>query len=328
MQNTVTDLKNIFTGLEPTHLVSNIFDTVKNAVVHPSTWIKPLEDIASGNVKQGLELAAGITGPGSILSWLPGVYVGGLAAQGGIGNVLSHPVVSLMDVAPFTPAGRILDAATDASRTASIAEKVGMTPSQLPTPPSRAWPNPGFSPARSKTSGFWASGPTPWSIWPPASPSPSPTPWTSGSRPTRAVGKTLSSLMKGMLNINDEGTDYEMALMRPAEMEMQALSPDKQEGSRRLAQPHGPAGEGQEPDPGIETDDTIDPQVKTAYSALAERPPVRETDQGPRLRDRTWPRPTPDGTIGIYHTAGEPSPVVRDGQGAQRAPRTIWSRPE
>ena len=110
--NAVTDLRNIFTGLSPTTLIPNLFDTVKNTILHPSTVIKPIGEIlggvASGNmgeVKSGFEQAAGLSGPGSILSWLPGVYDAGLYAQGGLSEVLSHPVTSFVDVAPFASGG-------------------------------------------------------------------------------------------------------------------------------------------------------------------------------------------------------------------------------
>src|SRR5208282_1413834 len=129
--NTVNDLRSIFTGLAPNHLVTNLFDTVKDAVTKPSTWLAPIQDLAQGNIKQGLEAAAGLNGQNSILSWLPGVYDLGELAQGGVGEVLSHPVVSFLDVAPFAPAGRVIEAAADASRTAGIADRLGMTTSQF-----------------------------------------------------------------------------------------------------------------------------------------------------------------------------------------------------
>jgi hypothetical protein len=49
------------------------------------------------------------------------------------------------------------------------------------------------------------------------------TPWTSWITANTGVGKTLSALMKGVLTINDTGTDYELALMRPAALAMQVL---------------------------------------------------------------------------------------------------------
>ena len=316
MSNTVTDLKNIFTGLEPTHLVSNIFDTVKNAIVHPSTWIKPLQDIAEGKVKQGLELASGLKGPGSILSWLPGVYVGGLAAQGGIGNVISHPVVSLMDVAPFAPAGRLIDAAADASRTASIAEKVGMTPSQLRDASlpgmakswvlSRKIEDIGFLGKRADSLVDLATG-KPLTI------NDALDKWITANT---GMGKTLSSLMKGMLNINDEGTDYEMALMRPAQMAMQALSRGKQKEVDGLIGRTDPRAKGKNQTQ-IETDDSIDPQVRTAYSAMES---VRQWVSDQALASGSdVAKARPDGSIGIYHTAGEPSPVVKSARDLQSA---------
>lgn len=307
MANTVTDLKNIFTGLAPNHLVSNIFDTVKNAVLHPSTWVKPIEDIASGNVKQGLELAAGVQGPGSILSWLPGVYVAGEAAQGGVGEVLSHPVQSLLDVAPFAPAGRIIDAAADASRAASIADKVGMTADQLRDASlpgmakswvlSRQVQDIGFLGKRADSL-VDATGK-------PITISAALDKWITAST---VMGKTLSSLMKGMLTINDTGTDYEMALMRPAEMAMNALNEAQQKEVDGLLSRSDPRAKGKDQS-GIEMDDTIDPEVRTAYSAM-EDVRVWIADQA-LASGSDVAKARPDGSIGIYHTAGEPSPVVK-----------------
>lgn len=122
--NARNDLRSIFTGLAPNHLIPNIFHTVESAVLHPSTWERPLADIAKGDIRTGLEEAGS---PNSILSWLPGVYDLSELAKGGVDQVLSHPIVSLLNVAPFAPAGRILSMAADSARMGAWATKLGFS---------------------------------------------------------------------------------------------------------------------------------------------------------------------------------------------------------
>ena len=132
--NARADLGNIFTGLAPNHLIPNLFHTAETAIAHPSTWVKPIEEVTqgalSGNVK---EVKTGLEGAGtSILGTVvPGVYVLSELAKGGVGEVLSHPITSFLDVAPFAPAGRVLALAADSERITTMATKLGMTPDEL-----------------------------------------------------------------------------------------------------------------------------------------------------------------------------------------------------
>jgi len=320
--NAVNDLRSIFTGLAPNHLIPNIVDTVKNTILHPSTVIKPIGEIlggvASGNpneVKSGFEQAAGLSGPGSILSWLPGVYVAGEFTQGGLNEVLSHPVVGFLDVAPFAPAGRIIDAAANASRTAEIAAKVGMTTDQL-----RDASLPGMAKSWVLSRnvgdiGFLKNRAA-------SLVDPKGNPITIGSAMDRwitahtGMGKTLSALMKGMLNLNEHGTEYELAIMRPAELAMQALSDTQRQEVDGLISKKDPRAQGKTSIQ-IANDPHIDPAVRTAYSAM-ERTRQWVSDQA-LAAGADVARARPDGSIGIYHTYGEPSPVVKAAQTLQDA---------
>ena len=132
--NARADLANIFTGLAPNHLIPNLFHTAETAIAHPQTWVKPIEEVTggalSGNVKEvrtGLEQA----GTSILGTAVPGVYVLSELAKGGIDNVLSHPVTSFLDLAPFAPAGRVLALAADSERVTTMATKLGMTPDEL-----------------------------------------------------------------------------------------------------------------------------------------------------------------------------------------------------
>ena len=129
--NARTDLRNIFTGLAPNHLIPSIAKTAVDTVLHPDTWINPLENVAKGvttgnlgDIKKGLEQAGGAN---SILNWIPGVYDLSELASGGIDQVLEHPIISALNVAPFAPAGRVLTLAASEARVASMASRLGFS---------------------------------------------------------------------------------------------------------------------------------------------------------------------------------------------------------
>ena len=133
--NARTNLQNIFTGLAPNHLIPNIAHQVETAIAHPSTWIKPLGEVAGGaisgnakEVKAGLEQAAGAN---SILNWIPGVYDLGTLAKGGVDALATQPITAFLDVAPFAPTGRVASIAADDARLATMASKLGMTVEQF-----------------------------------------------------------------------------------------------------------------------------------------------------------------------------------------------------
>ena len=92
--NTISNVRGIATGLMPTRLVSNIFDTLKNSV----------EDVTSpGHLAKEGGIAGALTN--TVLSWIPGAYDVGtfLKAGGGMKGLdalATQPVTSILDVMP------------------------------------------------------------------------------------------------------------------------------------------------------------------------------------------------------------------------------------
>jgi hypothetical protein len=130
-----SNLANIFTGLAPNHLIPNIVHSAVNAVVHPQSWLHPIEEVgqgvATGNigeVRTGIEAAGSAN---SILNWVPGVYDLAQLSKGGVDALLTQPVTAFLDVAPFAPAGRVLSLATNEMRMGAMASKLGMTTEAL-----------------------------------------------------------------------------------------------------------------------------------------------------------------------------------------------------
>jgi len=311
MGNTVTDLRNIFTGLSPNHLVANIFDTVKDTVIHPSTFIRPTEEVLggalSGNTKElksGLEQAAGLTGPGSILSWLPGVYVAGEVAQGGVGEVLSRPVSSFLDVAPFADTGEIIARAAGASRAASLAERLGfksvddLRQASIPgmakqfAMTRKIGDLPEFSRKLTGPSLVEADGSV----------------RTIGSMIDKwitahtGMGKTLAALMKGMLEVNQHQTDKELGGFAPGATALNELKPEQFNQVMAIAHKTDPATKGMS-EYEIANDSRIDPKVRTAVSLY--------NDSRNYVTDlalaggHVIPRALPDGSVAMLHTVGK-----------------------
>ena len=114
--NTLTDLRNIFTGLEPTKLFQNIYDEFKNTLEHPEWLANPEKN--------------------TLMQWLPGWADIGEYKSGGIDRVLAHPIVSFLDVLPLASPVTRLGARTATG--AAVADRLGMTADQLAaTPPIR-----------------------------------------------------------------------------------------------------------------------------------------------------------------------------------------------
>jgi len=114
--NTLTDLRNIFTGLEPTKLFQNIYDEFKNTLEHPEWLANPEKN--------------------TLMQWLPGWADIGEYKSGGIDQVLRHPIVSFLDALPLASPVTRLGARTAAG--AAVADRLGMTADQLAaTPPIR-----------------------------------------------------------------------------------------------------------------------------------------------------------------------------------------------
>jgi hypothetical protein len=107
--NTLHDLTNIFTGLEPTKLISNIYDEFKNTFEHPEWLIDPTKN--------------------TLMQWLPGWADFGEFRSGGVDQVLAHPLVSFLDVLPLASGATKLAARTEMG--AAVASKLGLTADQL-----------------------------------------------------------------------------------------------------------------------------------------------------------------------------------------------------
>lgn len=276
MGNARTDLRNIFTGLAPNHLIPNIFHTAEAAVLHPSTWLNPIEDVAKGvatgnmgDVKKGLELAGG---KNSILSWIPGVYDAAEMAHGGLSEVLSHPIVSFLDVAPFAPAGKVLALAADEARMGTMASKLGMTPEAL----SRASvPAMGASWLMSRDIAKDVDG-----TWKPTIPGigtltktlvdPHGKPLTvSGAlqmwgQSHSGLSKAVSYLAAGAFDLRSYGTDAELYTVRPLQLAEDALNPEQKKEVEGLVYGTDPRSQGKSV-ASVMADQSIDQLVRTAY---------------------------------------------------------------
>src|SRR6516164_1392099 len=109
--NSKRNAQDIFVGLAPQHILPTIFDTVKNTIVHPSSWINPIKDLATvldpfagQQQTRAAEARFGkdITGQPNILSMIPGVYdIGQALNPGGVKNLANDPITSLLDIIPF-----------------------------------------------------------------------------------------------------------------------------------------------------------------------------------------------------------------------------------
>ena len=125
--NTIRNIQGIATGLMPTRLAANIFDTLKTTV----------EDITHpGQFSKNGGLAGALTG--SALSWIPGAYdVGQVLKAGslekGLAKLAEEPVTSILDVMPAlkgldAAAGR---AAADTAAGTALAHRLEIAPKAL-----------------------------------------------------------------------------------------------------------------------------------------------------------------------------------------------------
>ena len=122
--NARTDLGSIVTGLEPQHLVANLFDTVFNTakdVIDPKRLIGKNLDATAANVLQD-----------TLLSFVPGAYDLGsfVRAGGGVAGfdaLAQHPLVSLLDVLPAGSSKLLSGALADTELGAKLAEAGGMS---------------------------------------------------------------------------------------------------------------------------------------------------------------------------------------------------------
>ncbi len=125
--NTVRNIQGIATGLMPTRLASNIWDTLKDSV----------DDITDpGRIAKQGGLAGLLTN--SALSWLPGAYdVGTVLKAGslekGLEDLATQPLTSILDV---MPALKYLDVgagavAADTATGEALADRLGIAPKAL-----------------------------------------------------------------------------------------------------------------------------------------------------------------------------------------------------
>lgn len=130
----------IFTGLEPTNLFSNVFDTVKSTIQHPLTLVRAGEDLgkafnplANGQQTRNAIKSFGdqVLAKNSILSWVPGFAdVATLAGHGGASKLAENPLTSLLDVLPL--ADEIPKALADHPTLGdAISKKLGVTKDDL-----------------------------------------------------------------------------------------------------------------------------------------------------------------------------------------------------
>ena len=102
--NVLHDASNIFTGLEPTHLVDSIYQSVKNTVEHPGWLLDPEKN--------------------TLAQLIPGVSLIGEFEQGGIDAVLAHPLITALNVLSVASAGTNLIGHTALADT--LAAKLGV----------------------------------------------------------------------------------------------------------------------------------------------------------------------------------------------------------
>lgn len=119
--NARQDLGMIATGLEPQHLVANLFDTVVNTgkdLLNPKRLVGKDLDATAANVLQD-----------TLLSFVPGAYdVGSVLRNGGNLDVLAeHPLVSLLDILPAGSSKLLTGALADSAVGARLADAGGFS---------------------------------------------------------------------------------------------------------------------------------------------------------------------------------------------------------
>ena len=139
--NTVNNLQQIFTGLEPTNLVKSIFGTVANTIEHPSSIWTPAEDLAKigpgallgmDNAHAAMmDFSNQVLGKNSIWAFVPGAVDAAHAYQGkkGLDYLASNPITSILDVLPLDKIPMKVLARTDMG--AALASHLGVHPDEL-----------------------------------------------------------------------------------------------------------------------------------------------------------------------------------------------------
>lgn len=126
--NARRDLGMIFTGLEPNHLVANLWDTTTNT----------LKDIADPKRLEGKNTGTTVANllQNTLASFVPGAYDIGtilradptLSGTAGFKALADDPVIALMDVAPTDATGALTSAFAKTDMGAAMASHLGMDP--------------------------------------------------------------------------------------------------------------------------------------------------------------------------------------------------------
>jgi hypothetical protein len=121
--NARNDLGMIATGLEPQHLVANLFDTFANTakdLADPSRLIGPTRDATGANILQD-----------TLLSFVPGAYDLGALLRGGPDALAEHPLISLLNLLPAGSSKLLTGALADSALGARLAKFGGTTTDAL-----------------------------------------------------------------------------------------------------------------------------------------------------------------------------------------------------
>ena len=291
--NSVNDLRNIFTGLAPNHLIPNVFHMAESAVLHPSTWLKPLEDVGKGaltgnlsDIRKGFALASQ---PGDILGLLPGVSDVSQLLDGtqGVENLLENPVSAFLDAAPFAPAGKILSLASDEARMATVADKLGMPVEQLYK---ASVPRMGTAWLLSrdiaqKVDGTWTARYPGIGKLTQVLVDPQGKPLTLGGafkmwgQTHTGVSRTAAHVASAAFDLRTYGTEAELFTVAPLQRAEEALTDDQRNLLHALVDKKTPLSQGKTVAE-VMADDSIDPAVRDAYEKFTD---VLDMDQSRTL---------------------------------------------
>lgn len=313
--NTTKNAQDIFTGLEPTHIIPNVFDTVKSTFTHPGNVLGAIGDLFGGNPGAA---AREVLKPNNILAWAPGVYDfaqvykgNGSFAQGGqipkpagLENLAEDPITSVLDILPF---GRILSEGL--GRTAvgdAVADRVGMTTDEMRK--TGIWRVGGKLVKATPAPHFLANMEHPFldymtdpetGLRTPTGVKKQPTigdRWEQFKRKTGTSGEQ-ADITEANLKLGSEGTKQVESLVGPAMHALAQLSADDRTLLTKWSQTDYRSYSEKM------ADDRIPPQVREAYSAAyqwSQKSEELQMQSGEAVKVRT-PWNNPDGTP-IYET--------------------------
>lgn len=281
--NSVTDLRNIFTGLAPNHLIPNMFKMAESAIVHPQTWLDPIADVGKGvltgnlaDIRKGFSLASA---SGDILGLLPGVSDVNelLGGNGGIDELLTNPITSLIDLAPFAPAGKILSLAADEARMATVADKLGMPVDKLyeASAPKMAASWVLARDVAKKVDGSWEARFPGVGKLTQTLVDPDGKPLTLGGalktwgQNHTGLSRTSAHVAAAAFDLRTYGTDAEMFTVAPMQQAMADLTQAQRDLVNKLVDKTDPRAQGKSVAEVLH-DDTIEPQVRDAYEKVTD----------------------------------------------------------